>query len=181
MSSSDEHAPRRLLGFRSKTPWKSLCALVFFCLLYLAFVLTLMPPVAADNHDQLVYKAVRATLFAAAILPVVLLSDFAWCKRIPFFSSPRASQRALGVAVLASLLVLLGANLTYLHSPEYRSDVAYCATKALGASDANAPASIEDAGATGGTEPNPASESTQEADKGTRGAWNERREGCGTD
>lgn len=154
---------------------------MFFCLLYLAFVLTLMPPVAAGNQDVLVYKATHATLFAIVILPIVLLSDFAWCRRVPFFSSPRASQRMLGVGLLAVLLVCLCANLAYLHTPEYRAAAAHRTAVAFGAKDASMPASEGSAGMSGevARETGHGSERDEGAD--LHNAWNERHEGCGTD
>lgn len=154
---------------------------MFFCLLYLAFVLTLMPPVVAGNHDLLVYKAIRAALFAIVILPIVFLSDFAWCKRIPFFSSPRASQRMLGVGLLTALLVCLCANLAYLHTPEYRAAATHRTAMALGMEDANMPASEGDAGMSGGVARATGQEPERDEGANLQNAWNERREGCGTD
>lgn len=153
-----------------------MCALAFFCLVYLVFVLTLMPPVMAGNQDLLVYKAVRATLFAIVVLPILFFSDFAWCERIPFFSSPRLSQRVLGVALLTVLLVCLSANLTYLHTPEYRA-ATHRAALAFGVEEADAPALEDGASAQEGT----AADASANGNESLRSAWDERREGCGTD
>lgn len=169
--------PRKLWGFRSGKPWKSVCVIGFFCALYLVFVLTLMPPIIAGTHDQLVYKAVRACLFAAAVLPVLFLSDFAWCARLPFFSSPRASQRVLGTAVLAALLVCLGANLMYLHTPEYRTELTRHVTSALGIPQEETPASLPSTEESATQEEAPQSETSE----GTKNVWTDRHEGCGTD
>ena len=181
MSLSRERTPRKLLGFRSGNPWKSSCALAFFCLLYLVFVLTLMPPVVAGNHDLLVYKAIRAALFAIVILPIVFLSDFAWCKHVPFFSSPRVSQRMLGVGLLAALLVCLCANLAYLHTPEYRAAATHRTAMALGVEDANMAASKGDATMSEEVSRDTGQEPDLVEGESMQNAWTERREGCGTD
>lgn len=163
-----------------------MCALAFFCLVYLVFVLTLMPPVMAGNQDLLVYKAVRAALFAIVVLPILFFSDFAWCKRIPFFSSPHLSQRVLGVALLTVLLVCLSANLTYLHTPEYRAAATHRAALAFGVEEANVPAPKDGAGPREGSgsanaQEGSAADASADGDESLRNAWDERREGCGTD
>lgn len=172
-----ERTPRKLLGFRSGNPFKSLCALVFFCLVYLVFVMTLIPPVVTGNHDLLVYKAVRAVLFLIVILPVLFLSDFTWCKHIPFFSSPHTSQRITGIATLAVLLVCLCVNLTYLHTPEYHAAVTHRAAVAFGLEEKDILAPLLDARAAERADQEP----TRQPDGSTQNTWNEQREGCGTD
>ena len=173
-----ERTPRKLWGFRSGEPWKSVCVIGFFCALYLAFVLTLMPPIIAGAHDQLVYKAVRACLFAAAVLPVLFLSDFTWCARLPFFSSPRTSQRVLGTAVLAALLVCLGANLMYLHTPEYRTELTRHVTSAFGIAQEETPASVLTTNEESAAQEEAPQSGTSD---GTKNVWTDRHEGCGTD
>ncbi len=178
--SAPVRAKSPLFGFRSGAVWRRACAWAFFAALYVAFSLTMFPPVEAGNRDVLVYKAVRLALFAIPILSVLCLSDFRWCRRLPLFSSERRSQRLTGVVALAALLLCLSANLTYLHTPEYREALLDKGaalvsspqelTSAEGEAAPGAVASPEGAGAT-----------TGDGDGSLASAWNDRREGCGTD
>ena len=169
-----------LFGFRSGAVWRRACTWAFFAALYVAFTLTMFPPIAAGNRDVLVYKAVRLVLFAIPLLSMLCLSDFRWCRRLPQFSSERRSQRLVGVVTLAALLLCLSANLTYLHTPEYRealldkgAALASLPQEPLPDEGGTAPGTAvppHDAGATAGNE-----------DGSLASTWNDRREGCGTD
>ncbi|WP_041690742.1 hypothetical protein [Eggerthella sp. YY7918] len=183
---SKKTAPRSnrcLFGFRSGKTWHKVCIILLFAAVYIAFVLTAVPPVPAGNGDVVIYKLIRLVVLALPIVSILLLSDFSWCKKLPLFSSARTSQRVLGVATLAALLICLCANLTYLHTPEYREAVTAKWSSLISPKE-NIP--HEEAS----TAPDRAPESAEEAPSTTTSdegfanlndAWNERREGCGTD
>ena len=179
------HGSIRLLGFRSGTPWHQALAWAFIAALYAAFVLTMFPPVAAGNRDVLVYKAIRLLLFATPILCVVLLSDFPCCKRLPLFSSERRSQRLLGVATLVALVLCLCANLMYLHTPTYRASLQqHVIAFVVGSEEYPSnedPVATDETPLTNTTTPDITNGTSDDDSESLRSAWDDRREGCGTD
>ncbi|MEG0418526.1 hypothetical protein, partial [Gordonibacter sp.] len=175
----------RLLGFRSSKTWHKVFACAFFAALYAAFVQTMFPPITSANHDILVYKVIRLLLFASPILCIVLLSDSPWHTRLPLFSSDRPSQRLLGIATLTALTLCLCANLMYLHTSEYRIALHEYATVLVAGTQE--PPQDESLTTPDGepcenvTAPGAVNDSSDGGGKSFGDAWNDQREGCGTD
>lgn len=177
------HKRYPLFGFRSNKTWHKACALLFFTLLYALFVLTMFPPITASNIDVLIYKTIRLLLFAIPLLSVLFLSDFKWCKHLPFFSSKQRSQRALGIATLTALLLCLSINGSYLHTFKYRESLNQKVTFTILLSPLAAMSESHSVDFPIDTlESSPlASVAPNNTDESLERALNAQREGCGTD
>ncbi len=112
----------KIFGFRSKTGWKSILAIVYlsFCLVFLFFALTARPLVECDGYDLTIYRISSLLIFVFMISPFILLSDTPLRDSLPFFSRHETFSSLLGMMVVFILFILFFIGVESYHTPAYR-------------------------------------------------------------
>lgn len=114
----------RLLGFRSRRPWKMALAsayYVFWAFFTLAAVWP-SPSPAADARDIALEVLKGAMLSGLLVLPALALSDFRYCARLPLFRRRKVLANAIGFAACLVLFVASIAVADSLHSSPYKAE-----------------------------------------------------------
>jgi len=113
----------RLLGFRSRNPWKRLVASAYYVswLVFTVAAVAARTPYVADVRDGLLESVKGLMLGLFLISPALLLSDFAFRARLPLFRQRRILMSASGFAVLFVAVLASIGLVDALHSPSYKA------------------------------------------------------------
>lgn len=113
---------KRVLGFRSGTPWKSVVAALYYavCLFVLFMGAFTPPPVAANLWDTAVMKFSLLVIFLWMLSPALFLSDTPLRKRLPFLKKNTLLDSAVGMVIVFVIFSYLFALSESFHIAEYK-------------------------------------------------------------
>ena len=113
---------RKLLGWRSGTPWKAGLALAYFllCACFLVIALTTAPLIPAGQHDTLVYRLSSCILFLWLLSPAIFLSDTRLRDRLPFFKDRQRLRSLTGMLIVSMLFFYLFFLVEGWHTQTYK-------------------------------------------------------------
>lgn len=113
---------KKLLGFRSGTPWKSIVAVLYYVLCLSVFVVCLFTPplITAGVWDTLVVKLSLAVIFLWMLSPALFLSDTPLRGKLPFFKKNRFLDSLVGMAFVFVLFSYLFALTESFHTADYK-------------------------------------------------------------
>ncbi|MBC5581399.1 hypothetical protein H8S23_07735 [Anaerofilum sp. BX8] len=114
---------KKLLGFRSNTPWKKIVAVLYYliCLAVFAVGLVTPLPIEAGLWDVFVYKVSVTVIFLWMISPAIFLSETPLRRRLPLFRQRIGSKSLIGMMIVFILFTYLFAMTESWHSPEYKA------------------------------------------------------------
>lgn len=112
----------RLLGFRSRRPWKMVVASVYYVswIVFAVAVLASQSPHVSDARDRLLDVVLGLILAFLTLSPAIFLSDFAYRSRLPFFKRRNAVWSAAGLVMVLVLSILAIGIADSFHSQPYR-------------------------------------------------------------
>lgn len=113
---------KKILGFRSWTPWKMIVACLYavVALVYLWFAMTTPLPIEAGTYDTVIYRISAFVIFLWIISPVIFLSDTPLRRHLPLFRKKVGSMSLVGMMVVFLLFSYLFAMTESWHTPEYK-------------------------------------------------------------
>ena len=113
---------RKLLGFRSGKPWKSLVAGAYYllALAVLIFGLFSRMPVSGGSQDAAIYRGEVLILFLWMLSPAIFLSDTPYRQYLPLFRKRTRSWSLTGMMIVFLFFAYLFASVDSLHTPAYR-------------------------------------------------------------
>lgn len=112
----------RLLGFRSRRPWKMVAASVYYVswIVFVVAVLASQSPHVFDARDRLLDVAMGLILAFLTLSPAIFLSDSTYRNRLPFFKHHKAAWSSAGLITVLVLSILAIGMADSLHSQPYR-------------------------------------------------------------
>lgn len=112
---------RKLLGFRSGTPWKELLAAVYYlaCATFLVIGMATPPLIACGPWDTAVVKLSTFVLFLWMLSPAIFLSDTDFRAKLPLFKKRIAMYSLVGLMIVFVLFQYLFTAVEGLHTHEY--------------------------------------------------------------
>lgn len=112
---------RKVLGFRSGTPWKAVIAVLYYlaACAVLWYGMTTPPGVRAGEYDLLILRLSVLVIVAGMLSPAVFLSETPIRCRLPFFRKRTASMTAAGLMVAGIFFTYLFAAVDSLHTEEF--------------------------------------------------------------
>lgn len=112
---------KKVLGFRSGTPWKSTVAVVYYllCAAYLVIAITTPPLIPADTRDTIIVKLSSFVLFLWMLSPAIFLSNTPLREKLPFFKEHQLLKSVVGLMIVFVLFQYLFMAVEKLHSDEY--------------------------------------------------------------
>lgn len=112
---------KKVLGFRSGTPWKSTVAVVYYllCAAYLVIAVITPPVVPADGRDTAIVKLSSFVLFLWMLSPAIFLSNTPLREKLPFFRDHQFMKSLVGLMIVFVLFQYLFMTVEGFHSEEY--------------------------------------------------------------
>lgn len=112
----------KILGFRSKTPWKMIIASLYYVSCVLIFIVLIItpPPVPAGSWDTVVVKISTLIILLWMLSPVVFLSDMPLRDKLPLFKKHTWPDSLIGMIIVFFLFSYLFALSESLHTDIYQ-------------------------------------------------------------
>lgn len=114
---------RKLLGFRSNTPWKKGVAVIYyaFCFVILIIAMVTPPLIPASLTDTVITKVSSFILVLIFISPALFLSETFLRNFLPFFKTKSFLSSVTGLLIVWAFLMYFFLCAESLHSPEYKT------------------------------------------------------------
>lgn len=111
----------KVLGFRSRTPWKSILASLYYIVSVFVFISCIVTPplVPAGLWDTVVVKLSTLILFVWMLSPAIFLSDLPLRNKLPLFKKHSRLESLIGLMIVFFLFSCLFSLSESLHTEAY--------------------------------------------------------------